>query len=148
LQTIENLSLHQEESDVISFLKKAFPRKFPGIKTIPTAETKIKKYNTFPQSKNSSGYNEISSKIINCASLISYPLTHIYNHSLLTGIFPNCLKVSIVRPLYKKGDKTNMSNYRPISLLTTFSKILEKVMYNRLSHTSTRTVWFQERNIH
>jgi hypothetical protein len=46
----------------------------------------------------------------------------------------NCLKVSVVRPLYKKGDKTNMSNYRPISLLTTFSKILDKVMYNRLSH--------------
>jgi hypothetical protein len=51
----------------------------------------------------------------------------------LTGIFPNRLKVSIVRPLYKKGGKTHMSNYRPISLLTTFSKVLEKVMYNRLS---------------
>jgi hypothetical protein len=44
------------------------------------------------------------------------------------------LKVSIVRPLHKKGDKTNMSNYRPISLLTTFSEVLKKVMYNRLSH--------------
>jgi hypothetical protein len=52
----------------------------------------------------------------------------------LTGFFPNQLKVSIVRPLNKKGDKTNMSNYRPISLLTTFSKVLKKVMYNRLSH--------------
>jgi hypothetical protein len=51
-QSAENLSLHQEESgDVISFLKKkAFPRKFPGIKTIPTTETD-KKYNTFSQSK-------------------------------------------------------------------------------------------------
>jgi hypothetical protein len=42
LQTTEHLNLHQEESDVISFLKKAFPRKFPGIKTIPTTETEIK----------------------------------------------------------------------------------------------------------
>jgi hypothetical protein len=81
------------------------------------------------------GYDGIPSKISKvCASQISYPLTHIYNHSLLTGIFPNHLQVSIVRPLYKKGDKTTMSNYRPISLLTTFSKILEKVMHNRLSH--------------
>jgi hypothetical protein len=52
----------------------------------------------------------------------------------MTGIFPDRLKVSIVRPLYKRGDKTNMSNYRPISLLSTFSKVLEKVKYNRLSH--------------
>jgi hypothetical protein len=51
LQITENLSLHQEESgDVISFLKTAFPRKFPGIKTIPTTKTD-KKYNTFSQSK-------------------------------------------------------------------------------------------------
>jgi hypothetical protein len=68
------------------------------------------------------------------ASLISCPLTHICNHSLLIGIFPDSLKISIIIPLYKKGDRTNMSNYRPISLLTTFSKVLEKVMYNRLSH--------------
>jgi hypothetical protein len=43
LQIIENLNLHQEErGDVISFAKNAFPRKFPGIKTIPTTETEIK----------------------------------------------------------------------------------------------------------
>jgi hypothetical protein len=50
------------------------------------------------------------------------------------GIFPNCLKFSIIRPLHKKGDKTNMSNYRPISLLTIFPKVIENVMYNMISH--------------
>jgi hypothetical protein len=50
LQTVENLRLHIEESDVISFLKEAFPRKFPSINIIPTNETEIKS-NTFPQSK-------------------------------------------------------------------------------------------------
>jgi hypothetical protein len=135
LQTIENLSLHQEESNVILFLKKAFPRKFPGIKTIPTTKTEIKGIIHSLKAKNYSGYDGITSKILKVrASQIAYPLTHIYNHSLLTGIFPNPLKVSTVRPLYKKGDKTNMSNYRPISLLTTFSEILQKVLYNRLSH--------------
>jgi hypothetical protein len=46
------------------------------------------------------------------------------------------LKISVVKPLYsyKNGDKTSMANYRPISVFTTFSKVREKVMYNRLSH--------------
>jgi hypothetical protein len=75
------------------------------------------------------------SKILTAyASLISQPLSHIYNHSLYTGVFPDNLKISIVKPLFKKGDKTSMTNYRPTSLLTVFSKVLEKVMYNRLSH--------------
>jgi hypothetical protein len=52
----------------------------------------------------------------------------------LTIDFLDGFKVSIVRPLYKKGDKTSMSNYKPTSLLTTFFKVLEKVMHNRLSH--------------
>jgi hypothetical protein len=50
------------------------------------------------------------------------------------GTFPNHLKISVVRPLHKKGDKANKSNYRPISLLTTFSKVTENVMHNRISH--------------
>jgi len=52
--------------------------------------------------------------------LTNHPLCYIYNYSLYTGIFPDCLKISVVKPLYKKGDKTNMTNYRPISLLMVF----------------------------
>jgi hypothetical protein len=49
-----------------------------------------------------------------------------------SGTFPERLKYSVINPLYKKGDKLLISNYRPISLLTSFSKIVEKVMFNRL----------------
>ena len=54
------------------------------------------------------------------------------NKVLSTGIFPERLKFSEVRPLFKKGDITELSNYRPISLLTSFSKITEKIIYKRL----------------
>jgi len=48
------------------------------------------------------------------------PLTYICNEILKTGIFPNSLKYAIVQPIFKKGDKHETANYRPISLLTSF----------------------------
>jgi len=51
---------------------------------------------------------------------------------LTTGIFPERYKFAIVRPIYNKGGKKEISNYRPISLLTAMSKILEITMFKRL----------------
>ena len=59
-------------------------------------------------------------------------ITHICNKSISTGIFPERLKFSTIKPLFEKGDRTSLSNYRPMSLLTTFSKVIEKALYNRL----------------
>jgi hypothetical protein len=66
--------------------------------------------------KISYGYEEISNKI----------------KILKTDIFPDRLKYAIVRPIFKKGDIHETSNYRPISLLISFSKIIEKLIYNAL----------------
>jgi hypothetical protein len=60
------------------------------------------------------------------------PVTFIFNKILSTGVFPERLKFSEVKPLYKKGDTTDYSNYRSISLLSSFSKIIEKIIYKRL----------------
>jgi len=85
------------------------------------------------KTKNSSGYDEISTKLLKIsANYTCSPLTYICNKSVSTGIIPERLKYSIIKPLYKKGDKTDPSNYRPISMLTSFSKVLEKALYNRL----------------
>ena len=63
---------------------------------------------------------------------ISSPLTHIFNQSITSGMVPIELKIARVVPLFKAGDKSIFSNYRPISVLPSFSKILEKLVYNRL----------------
>ena len=96
--------------------------------------------------KSSSGCDEITSKIIkSCAPIISLPFSYIYNYSLHSGIFPDRLKIAVVKPLHKTGDKFNISNYRPISLLPTFSKIFEKAMYSRLNqHLYTNNILVPE----
>ena len=61
------------------------------------------------------------------------PLCHVLNLSLTNGYFPDQLKLSQVVPVFKSGDKLQIGNYRPVSILSTFSKIFEKVMYSRLT---------------
>ena len=61
------------------------------------------------------------------------PLTHIFNLSISQGIFPSSFKTSKVIPIFKKGNPEDMSNYRPISLLSCLSKILEKIIMTRLN---------------
>lgn len=63
---------------------------------------------------------------------IVMPFLHICNLSLSSGIFPDFMKIAKVIPLFKAGKKDSVSNYRPVSLLPQFSKILEKVYYRRL----------------
>ena len=60
------------------------------------------------------------------------PLTYIFNQTFLTGIIPNEFKMAIVTPVFKTNDKESFSNFRPISVLPCFSKILEKLMYKRI----------------
>ena len=63
---------------------------------------------------------------------ISEPLTMIFNQSLLQGIVPNILKVSKVTPIHKGGNAAEPTNYRPISTLSTFTQIYEKLIYKQL----------------
>ena len=83
--------------------------------------------------KKSAGHDDMSNvflKELKCE--IVAPLTIIFNNSLNSGTFPALMKHAEVVPLYKSGPKNETTNYRPISLLLTLSKILEKVMYKRI----------------
>lgn len=107
---------------------------------------KLKKIIKSLKTKNSSGYDEISNRIIKLSSPIIFsPLTHICNAILNTGIFPDGLKFTIVKPLFKKWNTHNISNYRPISLLTSFSKIIEKLIYARfITHIEANNLLVHE----
>ena len=83
----------------------------------------------------SEGLNMKLVKSIICS--IVKPVTHICNSSLLSGIFPDRMKIAKIIPLFKSGSKTEINNYRPISLLPQFSKILEKIYNNRLNNFIT-----------
>ena len=83
--------------------------------------------------KLSSGLDEINNKIIKeLKEFIVPPLTVIFNNSLREGIFPKRMKEAKVVPLFKSKERDLATNYRPISLLLTLSKLLEKLMYSRV----------------
>src|SRR5271165_4315852 len=87
------------------------------------------------KAKHSFGFDGIPMSIIKSSiHNICNPLSVIINKSIDEGVFPDCLKVAKVCPLFKSGESTDVRNYRPISLLPCFSKIFEKVIYNRLSN--------------
>ena len=95
--------------------------------------------------KKSSGYDEIPPKLVkNISKHIVKPLTYIYNQSLLTGVIPNDLKIALVTPVFKANHKEKFNNYRPISVLSCFSKILEKIMYKRvIKYLDKNNILFQ-----
>ena len=97
------------------------------------AENDVLKHPSSLRTKNSAGIDGISVKLLKkISSALISPLTLIINQSLVTGIFPDKLKIAKVLPLFKKDDHTLMDNYHPISLLTSISKLFEKVVFSQL----------------
>ena len=85
------------------------------------------------QTNKSPGDDGIGFNVVkNCFGPVSTPPLNIFNLSLEKGIFPDELKIARVTPIYKTGDENDFGNYRPISVLPCFSKMLERIMYKRL----------------
>ena len=79
------------------------------------------------------GIHEIRNKILKaCSDIISPHLSQIFNISLTTRCYPDSLKFAKVAPVYKGGDKDNLDNYRPISVLPTVARVLEKLIYEQM----------------
>ena len=98
----------------------------------PTNKSEIAKLIESLPNKTSKGYDEISNVLLKKLNLTTCtPLEIIFNKSLEEGSFPKDMKLADVVPLFKNKERYLVNNYRPISLLVTISKILEKVVYTR-----------------
>jgi len=145
----------------LNYLYQVFTRSSPDIKLTPVSTKEISEIIKSLNWKSSHGYDETPTKFKKYAYPLSYLLSHTHTHththiyiyiyiyvcnkSLSTGIFPIQLKYSQINSIFKKGSKTEMSNYRPVSLLTSFSKVFEKVIYKRLHyHIKNSTILAKE----
>ena len=93
----------------------------------------ISKYLCELSASRSTGIDGINARLIKDANLeLTTPITHIMNLSIEHGIFPDAWKLARVTPLFKDGDKGDLNNYRPISVLPVLGKILEKIIHSDL----------------
>ena len=123
------------KSNVESYLGK---RQIQSVFLNPVSENEIVSIiNQLPVT--SAGYDKIPSKSLKLTiERIKKPLNKFFNASLSIGYFPDLLKISSVVPAFKSGNSKIISNSRPISILPYISKIIEKIMYNRLSNYLTK----------
>lgn len=121
---------HQDTVPIDSFLPEPVPYSFF---LRPTSEQEVG--NIIKNLKvTSPGYDDISIKVIKeCSSEISPFLSFFINKCFKEGSFPTHLQIAKIIPIFKKGEKCKHSNYRPVSILPSFSKIIEKVFAIRLN---------------
>jgi hypothetical protein len=119
---------------------------FPAMNLHLVMESELIGVITSLKSTHSSGYDGITNRLLKlCSHQISKPLCFIINKSLCMGVYPERLKYAVINPLLKKGDKTLINNYRPISLLTSFAKVFEAVIFKRLGdHIETHKILLSE----
>jgi hypothetical protein len=107
------------------FMEQAFNKPYSSMECKFTTTKETERITKSLKTKNSYGYDEISTKIpkISCP-FISSPINYVCNELQFWGANPDRLKYAIIKPLHKNDDKCEVSNYRPVSLLTSFSKIV------------------------
>ncbi|KAI8433032.1 hypothetical protein MSG28_013899 [Choristoneura fumiferana] len=99
----------------------------------PTNQQEVKKAINRLNNTNSIGHDGVCTKIVKiCSEEIAGPLAYIFNLMFEQSKFPCHFKLSIIKPIYKKGDINDVSSHRPISIISIFSKISEILIYDRL----------------
>lgn len=105
----------------------------PAWEFVEVTENEVLKVINSLAPKTSQGIDGISNKLLKMSKFkLLKPISMLFNKCIQTGIFPAHFKIAKVVPIYKKGDRTDINNYRPISLLPTLSKIWEKLLNTQL----------------
>lgn len=79
------------------------------------------------------GLDKISARLLReSADLIASSLCSIFNHSIESGVFPEEWRCSKVIPLFKQGERSDLNNYRPISIILIVAKVFERIIYDQL----------------
>lgn len=132
---IPNKLSSNNDNTEVDYHKFTINKNYPTIFVEPATENEIFNVIMSLRNSNSSGIDNISSNMLkSVVNFITGPLTYLINWSLNTGIFPEVLKTAKVVPIFKKGNRQCVENYRPISLLSAVSKILEKIVSSRMKH--------------
>jgi hypothetical protein len=130
---IKEINEKAEDVCPLQYLFKYFKQPLKALNWPYTSSKEINKIIDSLKSKTTSGYDKITTNIIKISKpFIISPIINICNKMLNQGSYPARLKFSVIRPIYKSGDKSTALNYRPISLMPVFSNIFEKVIHNKL----------------
>ena len=101
-------------------------------------ETIVKILQNMKESK-AAGIDNINGRFLkDGAKIMAKPIAQLCNLSLTLSLFPSCCKIAKLKPLFKKGSKTDPQNYRPISLLPVISKVIERVVHNQTNSFLTQ----------
>ena len=110
----------------LSHTDKAFHLKTPSLDVVFNLLRNI-------DEKKATGLDMIPSKLLKmAASIVTPSLTAIFTKSIITGIYPTEWKMARVTPVFKKGEKSDLNNYRPISVIPVVSNVFEKIVYDQL----------------
>lgn len=85
------------------------------------------------KNKPTAGFDQVPSYVIkDCSNVLAFPLSIILNASLKSSVYPQIWKSARVCPIFKSGDPSNVTNYRPIAILSNFSKVFEIILYRHI----------------
>jgi len=121
----------------------------------PTDDAEIRLIIRSPKNSDSKGHDNLFVNLIkNCSESLAVPLAMTFNKSISDRMVPDDLKIAKIIPVYKSDDWKIVSNYRPISVLPAFAKILEKLVYRLLDFINQHNLLskdqygFRKKHIH